>query len=136
MKIVLCFDGSDEAKEGLKLAEAHARAFNGEVVVVTSHVIDDKDYPKRIEPSEKRLQEAKVFLDQNGIPCRTLLSFRGFEDDTGEHLLEIARENKADEIIVGIRSRSRVGKLLLGSVAQFVILEAGCPVVGVKKRGL
>ena len=131
---MLCFDGSEEAKEGLVLAGEHARAFNGEVVVVASHIIDDKDYPARIEPSEKGLREAESFLGANGIPCKTLLLFRGFEDNAGEHLVAVAREKEIDEVIVGIRNRSKVGKLLLGSVAQYVILHAECPVIGVKRR--
>jgi len=37
-----------------------------------------------------------------------------------------------DEIIVGVKRRSKVGKLLMGSTAQYVILQAPCPVVTVK----
>jgi nucleotide-binding universal stress UspA family protein len=37
-----------------------------------------------------------------------------------------------DEIIIGIEKRSKVGKLLFGSNAQYIILEAPCPVVSVK----
>jgi nucleotide-binding universal stress UspA family protein len=43
-----------------------------------------------------------------------------------------AEENKVDEIIIGVRSRSKVGKLLFGSTSQVVILQANCPVVTVK----
>ena len=50
----------------------------------------------------------------------------------GEDLVEFAREHGSDEIIVGVERRSKVSKLLLGSTAQFVILNAPCPVVTVK----
>ena len=41
-------------------------------------------------------------------------------------------ENKIDEIMIGVRSRSKVGKLIFGSTAQAVILGAHCPVMTVK----
>jgi nucleotide-binding universal stress UspA family protein len=50
----------------------------------------------------------------------------------GEDLVEFANENEVDEIIVGVKRRSKVGKLLMGSTAQYVILQAECPVVTVK----
>jgi nucleotide-binding universal stress UspA family protein len=50
----------------------------------------------------------------------------------GEDLVMLAEENKVDEIIIGVRRRSKVGKLLFGSTAQYVILNASCPVVSVK----
>jgi nucleotide-binding universal stress UspA family protein len=106
----------------------------GEVLVVASHVIDDQAYPKRIEPTESGLREAQTFFDELGIPCKTMLAYRGFEDTAGEHLRSIAEKEEIQEVIVGIRNRSKVGKLLLGSVAQFLMLHADCPVLGVKKK--
>ena len=49
--------------------------------------------------------------------------------DSGEDIVEFAKQNKADEIIIGIRRKSKVGKLMFGSTAQYVILNAPCPVV-------
>lgn len=133
MKIMLCYNGSEEARQGIIEAEKRVRAFQGEVIVVASHVDDDQFYPKRIEPTQTGLEEAQAFFDECGIACRTILAYRRFDDHAGFHLLSIAQKHNVDEIIVGIRSRSKVGKLLLGSVAQFVILQAECPVLGVKK---
>ncbi|MFZ1984568.1 MAG: universal stress protein [Desulfatitalea sp.] len=133
MKIMLCLDPMDEGHESLRIAAMHAKAFKGQVLVVASHVIDDKDYPKRIEPTDQKLAKASEWLEAQGICCKTMVAFRGFEDDKGEHLLAIAREHQVDEIIVGVKNRSKVGKVLLGSVAQFLILNADCPVVAVKR---
>ena len=47
-------------------------------------------------------------------------------------LLRFARENAVDEVVLGLKKRSRVEKLLLGSTAQYVILKAPCPVLTVK----
>ncbi|WP_232679100.1 universal stress protein [Nocardioides sp. R-C-SC26] len=53
-------------------------------------------------------------------------------DDVADAVLGAARESSARLIVVGVRKRTPVGKLLLGSVAQRVILEADCPVLAVK----
>ena len=60
----------------------------------------------------------------------THLLIRGLS--AGEDLVQFAEEEMVDEIIIGIRRRSKVEKLVFGSTAQFVILKAHCPVVTVK----
>jgi nucleotide-binding universal stress UspA family protein len=50
----------------------------------------------------------------------------------GEDLVDFARDNQADMIVVGVKRRSKMGKLLMGSTAQYVVLQASCPVVTVK----
>jgi len=52
--------------------------------------------------------------------------------EAGEDLVQLAEEKQIDEIIIGVRRRSKVGKLIFGSTAQYVILNAPCPVVSVK----
>jgi nucleotide-binding universal stress UspA family protein len=50
----------------------------------------------------------------------------------GEDIVAFAQENSADLIVIGIKKRSRVGKLMFGSTAQYVILSSECPVLAVK----
>lgn len=69
-------------------------------------------------------------LEASGVPHEV----RHFTSDTtpADDILTVAEEVDADLIVVGIRKRSAVGKLLLGSNAQRVVLEADCPVLAVK----
>ncbi|GAA4811009.1 universal stress protein [Nocardioides caeni] len=53
-------------------------------------------------------------------------------DDVAEAVVGVADEEDAGVIVVGVRHRTAVGKLLLGSVAQRIILDARCPVLAVK----
>ncbi len=52
--------------------------------------------------------------------------------DFSEHLIDVAEELSAEFIVIGLRRRSSVGKLILGSNAQRILLDAGCPVLAVK----
>jgi nucleotide-binding universal stress UspA family protein len=55
--------------------------------------------------------------------------------DVADTVLRVASEVNAEILVIGARRRSPVGKFLLGSVAQTLILDADIPVVVVKSRG-
>ena len=130
MKILVGYDGSNSAKEALNLAKIHAKAFGASVLVVTSMEKGTEGQREEITQSEKGLEWAKSIFVENDIDCDTHLLIRGFT--SGEDIVEFAKENQVEEIIVGVKRRSKVGKLLMGSTAQYVILQAPCPVVSVK----
>ena len=52
--------------------------------------------------------------------------------DPADDLLRVAEEGSAEGIVIGLRRRSPVGKLILGSNAQRILLDATCPVLAVK----
>ena len=130
MKILVGYDGSNSGKEALDLAKNHAMAFKGEVDVITSMVKGTERERQDMDQAKRGLEYAEALFKENNIPCKTHLLIRGLS--SGEDLVEFAQENNIDEIIVGVRRRSKVGKLLMGSTAQYVILNANCPVVTVK----
>jgi nucleotide-binding universal stress UspA family protein len=128
MKILIGYDGTNSAKEALSHAKFQANAFGASVDVVTS--MQKGTERKEIDEAERGLEYAKSLFENDGIECNTHLLIRGLSP--GEDLVEFANENKIDQIFVGVKRRSKVGKLLLGSTAQYVILQAQCPVVTVK----
>ena len=130
MKILVGYKGTNVGKDLMDIAVKHAKAFEGEILIVTSLVGGEKSDQDEITESEKNLENAKAYFDNYGVESSTHLLVRGLE--AGEDIVRFAKENEVDEIIIGVRSRSKVGKLLFGSTAQMVILEAGCPVVTVK----
>jgi nucleotide-binding universal stress UspA family protein len=130
MKILVAYDGSNAAKEAIAVAAMHANALKAEIILVHSMVGGPEVPRKDFEEAENDLDYEKSVLLDKKIPCKAILSVRGLE--AGEDLVQLADEHKADEIIIGVRRRSKVGKLLFGSTAQFVVLNASCPVVTVK----
>lgn len=130
MKILVGYDGSNVAREAIAVADKHAAAFQAEVILVHSMVGGPEVPRKDFESAEQNLAYEKDIFQDKKISCKPLLSVRGME--AGEDLVQLANEYKVDEIIIGIRRRSKVGKLLFGSTAQYVILNAPCPVITVK----
>ena len=130
MKIMVGFDGSKVSVAALELAEAHAQAFGAQLLLVQS-MVGGSEVPKRdFANNERELEYQKSRLKDKNIACESLLSVRGLEP--GEDLVRLAEEQQVDEIIVGVKRRSKVGKLVFGSTAQYVILNAPCPVAAVK----
>ena len=72
----------------------------------------------------------RINLETQGIEFDTHILVRGLAP--GEDIVQYAEEKQVDEIIIGIKKRSKVGKLVFGSTAQYVILEAHCPVLSLK----
>ena len=130
MKIVVGYDGSNAGRDALILAVKHAEAFGAEVSVIRSMEGGGREDAEAIRTAQKDLAYAQERFDREGVTCETHMLVRGLSP--GEDIVKFAEEHGADEIIVGVRRRSRVGKALFGSVSQYVILEAPCPVVSIK----
>ena len=52
--------------------------------------------------------------------------------DVADEMLKVVEDTTAQLLVIGIRHRSPVGKMIMGSVAQEVLLDATCPVLAVK----
>jgi len=79
--------------------------------------------PDRVAGLITRAEAAGVPLDVVQAP---------HAGELADHLLSTAERHDASVIVIGLRRRSRVGKLLLGSDAQRILLEADRPVLAVK----
>ena len=60
---------------------------------------------------------------------------RSMGADVGDQVLAVAADEAADLVVIGLRRRTPVGKLLMGSVAQRILLGAECAVLAVKPAG-
>jgi nucleotide-binding universal stress UspA family protein len=119
-------EGEAAVEQGI--AEAKLRGTN--LIVVNSQRGGrgyDDDASLRTEHDLSAL-EAK--LKASGVEHEVRHLVRGFEP--AEDLISIAEASGADLIVIGLRRRTPVGKLILGSNAQRILLDAPCPVLAVK----
>lgn len=130
MKILVGYDGSGASKDATNTARKYAAALEAKVDIVTSMVKGTEGEQKEILQAERGLEYAKSIFTAENIASETHLLIRGLAP--GEDLVRFAKENDVDLMVVGVKRRSKVGKLLMGSTAQFVIIKAPCPVLSIK----
>ncbi len=130
MKILIGYDGSDPSQAALNLTIEHAKTFGAEVIAVNSLFGGNETSGEEIENARVDLEKAKTTLEKAGVTCETHLLIKGVTP--GEDIVSFAEQNRVDEIVIGIKKKSKVGKLIFGSTAQYVILKAPCPVMTVK----
>lgn len=130
MKLLVGYDGSNSAKEALEMAGTHAKAFDAAVEVIASLEGGSVTETVEIQYAREDLEYAESLFKKQGIPVNTHLLVRGMKP--GEDIVKFAEDNAVDTIFIGVRRRSKVGKLLFGSNAQYIILNASCPVMTVK----
>ena len=128
--IVVGYVPKSEGKAALRRAAEEAKLRDARLVVVNSHRGGREfDREDAIE-SEAQLEEVKNELRAAGVEHEVRQLVRGM--DPAEDLVNVATEVDAEFIVIGLRRRSPVGKLILGSNAQRVLLDAPCPVLAVK----
>lgn len=132
MKLMVCYDGSDEAKEALRVAQLHASVWKAKLSVVNTIVRIEPLKHSQVQRMEEKLEkEVKDLIVSDDFSYETLLLLTDLTP--GEQLVKFAEEDEIDQIFLGIIKKSKVGKLLFGSTAQYVILHAPCPVVTIQK---
>lgn len=130
MRFVLGYDGSNSAKEALEIVARYAKPLNAAVDVIVSKEGGKSTEDDEIQQARQHLDFAENFLSEKGISAQSHLLVRGMTP--GEDIVNFSNENGVDAVFLGIKRRSKVGKLVFGSNAQYVILNASCPVMTVK----
>ena len=131
MKFMVCYDGSKEAKKALEVAREHANVWGATLEVANSIMREQSLKRSFIEKKEHSLEnEIKEILGGSGISYNVELLIDTLRSE--EQMVRFAEKEGIDQIFVGIEKTSKVGKLVFGSTAQYMILKSPCPVVTVK----
>ena len=130
MKILIGYDGSRAAEKALKLARDHAKAFNADICLITSLEQSRTLQKEDIEKTEDELEDLKRTFSAEGIHCETDVVVSCLP--AGETLVQYVQDNDIDEVFIGLKKKSKFEKLVFGSNAQYVLLNAPCPVMVAK----
>ena len=131
MKFLVCYDGTVEAKKTLKVAQEHAKIWKAKLEVVNAVIRIEPLKHSKVKKMEEQMEGGvKEILGGDDPPYEVQLLLTDLT--SGEQLVKFAEDQKMDQIFLGIVKKSKVGKLLFGSTAQYIILHAPCPVVTVK----
>lgn len=137
--VLLATDFSDSSELALRCAVPQAQAINGSLLIV--YVI-----PIRMSDGEGMLHSGVEAEDRSQVQERLRQvvpeGFSGpvehllLEGDPAEVLVRLASERQVELIVMGTHGRSRLARLLMGSVAEQVVRRAPCPVLVVKSPAI
>ena len=128
--IVVGYVPKPEGNAALDRAIDEARLRGSKLVVVNSHRGGREYDPENARQDDEQMAVVQSKLEQSGVDFDLRQLVRGFEP--AEDLISVAEANDAELIVIGLRRRSPVGKLILGSNAQRILLDAHCAVLAVK----
>ena len=136
-RVVVATDGSEPATRAVDFAATVAKAWDGELIVLTIHTDlspaelrelakDSHDLGTATDALVKRiLDEATARARRHGVVKIRTLSVSG---DPADATLATAKEERADLIVVGRRGLGMLSRLFLGSVSETVVANATCAV--------
>ena len=114
-----------------------AHRHGAELLVVS--VIDPRDLAQqsrairtRWDQVRDRRQDAAQALVARGRSIGVTVSFLVWTGDPGESIVSAAASESVDLVVVGTHGRGTIGRLLLGSVSEYVVRNAPCPVLVVR----
>lgn len=125
--IVVGFSATAPGRAALTTAVAEAKLRNTSVLVINSSRGDAYADPSFAHQSDWDWVQAT--LDEAGVDFTVRQELRG--RDASDEILDVCREVQATLCVIGLRKRSQVGKMLLGSNAHRILMESPCPVLSV-----
>lgn len=128
-KILLAYVPSATSEAAFAFAVEEAERRDASLLVLASERAPDPRKARGVtdqRPLQERLEETGL-----GFELRTVLK----RDDPADDILDAVEHDDVDLVILGIRKRTPIGKILLGSTSQRVAIESPVPVVMVKPEG-
>ncbi|RYJ19593.1 universal stress protein [Halogeometricum borinquense] len=114
MKVLLGVGGSDDSIRAVEQTVARAAAAGDDLTVA---VVEN---PASDRSREEITEIVREILDEEGVEAEV----RHLEGDPGSQLVDTAESENFDEIVLGGGETSPMGKINIGSIAEFVLLNS------------
>ncbi|MGP9487475.1 universal stress protein [Glutamicibacter sp. 287] len=128
MSIIVGYVPSNVGEAAVAAAIKESKLRQEELLIVNSS--REGSLVDKNTASSEDLDRVLEAATQAGIDARVLEST--YRDDLTEEFLGLADEHQVSLIVIGLRQRSQVGKFIMGSQAQRILLQAQHPVLAVK----
>lgn len=126
--VVVGYVAKPEGQAALARAIEEAKLRDLKVVVVSARHPDSTE--DAVAQVDADLAAAREQLDTAAVDCEVRRPDAW--SSAADAVVETAAELDAELLVIGVRRRSPVGKLILGTQAQRILLDAPCPVLAVK----
>jgi nucleotide-binding universal stress UspA family protein len=132
-RILVCLDGSELAEQILPYAKGQASRFSSEVHLL--NVLEKADKEHEGKGSEKLgapvyLENTAALLRKDGIDVHCATT----EGTVGQAILTYADQHSIELVAMATHGRSGLGRVVFGSVADFVLRESGLPILIIRPR--
>ncbi|WP_158055413.1 universal stress protein [Halorussus halophilus] len=114
MKVLLGIGGSDDSLHALTQTVKRAKAANDDLTVI---ILDNPESERGAEEIEARVKDELQDAD-------FAAGVRRVTGDPGSQLVDIAESEGFDRIVLGGGQRSPMGKIQLGHISEFVLLNS------------
>src|SRR5690625_724782 len=141
-RILVAYDGSPLSYESIEVAKHHAaQNTNSEVHIISvmeatgphTNVYVSRSFSyELIEKCRPQMEKIKEDFQRENISVTTDILLAENNENPGEFICEYAENKKIELIIMGSRGLGNIKKLFLGSVSNYVIQHAKCPVMIIK----
>jgi nucleotide-binding universal stress UspA family protein len=126
--IVVGYTPTSVGRAALTTAIKEARKSDRPLVVVNTSRGDALDDPAFAQPAD--LDWVRATLEEADVTFTIRQEVRGRE--AADELIDVLEEVGAELCVIGIRRRSAVGKMVLGSNAHRILMDSPCPVLTVR----
>jgi nucleotide-binding universal stress UspA family protein len=140
-KILVPIDFSSHSSEAIRYAADLARRYQGTLTLVHAYqpvayalpegfvLYTPAQFANMLTEFEKLLAAAKLEAEQAGA---SRVETRSLQGDIASEIVDLAKKDGHDLIVMGTHGRTGASHVLLGSIAEKVVRRAPCPVLTVR----